>query len=55
MLTWLGYMKHGTPQERILGMRMPPPNLKPDFDTQARAFAARVADNAFTATPLTTG
>ena len=29
MLSWLGYMKHGEPQERVFGLKMPPPNLKP--------------------------
>ena len=43
MLSWLGYMKHGEPQERIFGMKMPPPNLKPDFEQQARDFVDRVA------------
>ena len=42
MLSWLAYMKHGTARERILGVRMPPPNLKPDFEQQARSFIARV-------------
>ena len=37
MLSWLGYMKHGEPQERVMGLKMPPPNLKPDFEEQARA------------------
>ena len=43
MLSWLGYMKHGEPQERVFGMKMPPPNLKPDFEQQARSFIDRVA------------
>ena len=47
MLSWLGYMKHGEPQERVLGMSMPPPNLKPDFDDQARHFVDRVVDDVF--------
>ena len=42
MLSWLGYMKHGKPQERVFGMKMPPPNLKPDFDEQARGFVDRL-------------
>ena len=46
MLAWLGYMKHGEPQERVLGLKMYPPNLKPDFEDQARRFAANVADRA---------
>ncbi len=44
MLSWLGYMKHGKPQERVLGLKMPPPNLKPDFEEQARSFVGRVLD-----------
>ena len=44
MLSWLGYMKHGEPQARVLGMKMPPPNLKPDFEEQARCFVDDVAD-----------
>jgi menaquinone-dependent protoporphyrinogen IX oxidase len=43
MLSWLGYMKHGEPQERVFGMKMPPPNLKPDFEQQARTFIDRIA------------
>ena len=38
MLSWLGYMKHGEPQQRVMGLKMPPPNLKPDFEEQAKAF-----------------
>ena len=43
MLSWLGYMKHGEPQERMFGMTMPPPNLKAGFEDQARLFVDRVA------------
>ena len=38
MLSWLGYMKHGEPQERVMGLKMPPPNLKPDYEEQAATF-----------------
>jgi flavodoxin len=44
MLSWLGYMKHGEPQERVMGLKMPPPNLKPDFEEQARTFVDGVVD-----------
>jgi flavodoxin len=44
MLSWLGYMKHGEPRERVMGLKMPPPNLKPDFEEQARSFIDSVAD-----------
>ncbi len=44
MLSWLGYMKHGEPQARVFGLGMPPPNLKPDFEDQARSFVDRVVD-----------
>jgi menaquinone-dependent protoporphyrinogen IX oxidase len=45
MLSWLGYMKHGQPQERVMGLRMPPPNLKPDFEEQAKAFVGGLLDS----------
>ncbi len=41
MLSWLGYMKHGEPQERVFGLKMPPPNLKPDFEEQATQLRRR--------------
>ena len=44
MLAWLGYMKHGEPQQRVFGLRLPPPNLKPDFEEQARNFVGAVLD-----------
>jgi flavodoxin len=47
MLAWLGYMKHGEPQERVFGLKMYPPNLKPDFEEQARTFVNGVADEVF--------
>jgi hypothetical protein len=47
MLSWLGYMKHGEPQERVMGLKMPPPNLKPDFEDQARSFVDGVVDEVF--------
>ena len=43
MLSWLAYMRRGEPRERILGVPMPPPNLKPDFEQQASDFVDRVA------------
>jgi hypothetical protein len=45
MLSWLGYMKHGEPQERVLGLKMPPPNLKPDYEEQARTFVDGIVTN----------
>ena len=44
MLSWLGYMKHGEPQDRVIGLKMPPPNLKPDFEEQAQAFVGGLVD-----------
>ncbi len=44
MLAWLGYMKHGEPQARVLGLKMYPPNLKPDFQEQAQSFVDSVLD-----------
>ena len=45
MLAWLGYMKHGEPQQRVLGLKMPPPNLQPGFDDQAKAFVDGLVDS----------
>jgi hypothetical protein len=47
MLSWLAYMNHGEPQQRVMGLKMPAPNLKPDFEQQAEAFAEGVADEVF--------
>src|SRR5262245_29238695 len=44
MLSWLGYMKHGEPQERVMGLKMPPPNLKPDYEEQASTFVQGLVD-----------
>ena len=43
MLSWLAYMRNGEPRKRVLGLKMPPPNLKPDFERQARSFVDTVA------------
>ena len=45
MLSWLGYMKHGAPQERALGLTLPPPNLQPDFEEQAKTFVAGLVES----------
>ena len=47
MLSWLGYMKHGEPQERVMGLKMPSPYLKPDFEEQARSFIDGLVDDVF--------
>jgi flavodoxin len=47
MLAWLGYMKHGEPQARVMGLKMYPPNLKPDYEEQARTFVDGVVDEVF--------
>jgi flavodoxin len=44
MLAWLGYMKHGEPQDRVFGLKMYPPNLKPDYEEQAQSFVNGVLD-----------
>ena len=44
MLSWLGYMKHGEAQSRVFLLKMPPPNLKPDFEKQATAFVDGLVD-----------
>ena len=42
MLSWLGYMTGFRYLDRLL--RLPPTNLKPGFEVQARRFAERIAD-----------
>ena len=42
MLSWIAYMKRGKPRERILGVKLPAPNLRPDFEHQARSFVGRL-------------
>jgi menaquinone-dependent protoporphyrinogen IX oxidase len=39
MLSWLAYMKRGAPQVRVLGIGVPPPNLRVGFSADAQAFA----------------
>jgi len=51
MLSWLGYMKHGEAQRRVWGLKLPAPNLRPDFEEQARAFAGRLADSVLQSAP----
>jgi flavodoxin len=51
MLSWLGYMKHGEAQERMVGMKMPPPNLKPDYEEQARGFVDRLVGQVLPRSP----
>jgi hypothetical protein len=46
MLSGLGYMKHGEAQERVMGLKMPAPNLQPDFEEQAKTFADGLVDRA---------
>ena len=47
MLSWLGYVKHGENQHRVFGLKMPPPNLQPDFDEQARSFVDGIVAEIF--------
>jgi menaquinone-dependent protoporphyrinogen IX oxidase len=44
LLSLLSYFGNGEMRERALGMKIPPTNLKPDFATQASAFANQLAD-----------
>jgi menaquinone-dependent protoporphyrinogen IX oxidase len=44
MMSWLGYMKHGQPQKHSMGLKLPPPNLQPDFEDQATKFADGLVD-----------
>jgi len=47
MLGWLGYMKHGEPQERVFGLKMYPPNLDSDYEEQAKRFVDGIMDDVF--------
>jgi flavodoxin len=55
MLSWLGYMKHGEPQEHAMGLTMPPPNLQRDFEEQARTFAAGLVESVLQPVPAGSG
>ena len=49
MLSWLGYMKHGEAQARVALLKMPPPNLKTDFEEQTRIFVDKLANQVLAA------
>ena len=55
MASWLGYMKHGEPKARSMGMKLPPPNLKPDFEEQAKTFADGLVDGVLQSAAAGTG
>jgi menaquinone-dependent protoporphyrinogen IX oxidase len=44
LLSLLNYLGKGEHRKRYLGVRIPPPNLKPDYLLEARAFANELAD-----------
>jgi menaquinone-dependent protoporphyrinogen IX oxidase len=44
LLSLLSYFGKGEMRERSLGIKIPPTNLKPDFDEPAHAFANKLAD-----------
>src|SRR3954467_14703997 len=44
LLSLLSYLGKGEMRERSLGVKIPPTNLKPDFETQASTFANQLAD-----------
>src|SRR5207247_319146 len=44
LLSLLSYFGKGDMRERSLGIKIPPTNLKPDFDDPAHAFANELAD-----------
>ena len=44
LLSLLSYFGKGEMRERSLGIKIPPTNLKPDFDEPAHAFANELAD-----------
>jgi menaquinone-dependent protoporphyrinogen IX oxidase len=44
LLSLLSYFGKGEMRERSLGVKIPPTNLKPDFEAQAATFANQLAD-----------
>jgi menaquinone-dependent protoporphyrinogen IX oxidase len=44
LLSLISYFGRGENRERYLGVKIPPTNLKPDYNEQAQAFATRLAD-----------
>jgi hypothetical protein len=55
LLSLLSYFGKGEMRERSLGIKIPPTNLKPDFDGQAQAFANKLADSLGAGQPATGG
>jgi menaquinone-dependent protoporphyrinogen IX oxidase len=49
LLSLLSYFGSGEMRDRALGIKIPPTNLKPDFDEQAETFANHLADTLETA------
>ena len=47
MLSWLAFMFFGGPRGHFLGIPLPKPNLKPDYEAQARGFVDGVVDQVF--------
>lgn len=45
MLSWLSFMFFGGPRGHFLGIPLPPPNLKPDFEEQAKSFADSLVES----------
>ena len=39
VLAMISYMQTGETREKVIGIKVPPSNLQPGFDEQARAFA----------------
>jgi hypothetical protein len=44
LLSLISYLGTGEYHERYLGVKIPPTNLQPSHDTEARDFAAKLAD-----------
>jgi flavodoxin len=44
MWSWLAFMRHDQARERSWGVKMPRPNLRPDYGDQAERFISDVAD-----------
>jgi flavodoxin len=51
MTSWLAFMFFGGPRGHFLGIPLPKPNLKPDYEEQARGFADHLVETALERRP----
>jgi hypothetical protein len=52
MWSWLAFMRnHAKAKDRSLGKKLPPPNLKSDYEEQAKSFVDDIADRVLKLSP----